>query len=104
MKIQRTLAFICSAALSVSLSSAVGLPHVSIPKLVADSDLVAIVDVGPATKIEGKGMGCSEDRALGTTYMVQARILQLIKGSEAGTVEAFFDLPKSFMGYRGINE
>ena len=83
---------------------AIGVPHIHIDELVANSDVIVIAEVaevklvGPATPVEFRGQTLEA-----AEYSSEILIYRYIKGSAGARLSVKYVLPRSFVGYSGLH-
>ena len=104
MSVHKCLFFVLCCFATGAISSAVGVPHLSIPDLVSSSEVIAIVDVG-APKLIGPGSPITFRAQLVATdtYVIEMVTRKIIKGFVPDHFAMTYLHPKTFIGYRGIN-
>jgi hypothetical protein len=83
-------------------SLATGLPHLQIPELVSQSDVVVVADVSKLTKIGSASILFHGDALPGERYSVEAVTLYTLRGSCPGRFNLEFEIPFSGVGYLSV--
>ena len=81
---------------------AIALPHLRIPELVSQSDVIVVADVSAFEAISAEGIAFNGEVLPGQRYRVQSVVLYRISGTCPDRFTVEFVLPFAFTGYQYV--
>lgn len=79
-----------------------GIPHLSIPRLVSESTLIVVAEVGEIKPVAAAQVVFNGSVLKGQSYRAEAVVLYTLTGDSPGRFTIEFALPNSSNGYRSV--